>query len=980
MIGRGSSLDEVRAALDESRVGSPRGVVIAGEAGIGKSRLLEEFLAALPEDEIVLAGQCVDIGSVGAPFASVRTMLRALVAALGVEAVTDAAGYGVRAVATLLPELGVEARPLADSGTDELIDAIAMLVERVAAEHPLLLVLEDVHWADAATLSLLMTLLRALRTGRVLVVLTVRSEDVGEGHALRPVLAEMERSRAVTIIELARLGRAQVAAQMAEILGADPTEAELERVVARSGGVPFLVEELVLLGEGELPSSLRGVLLARYDALEPSTRELVRVLAAGGATVDDEVLAAVHDVPADQLDLDVRAAVAAHMITASGAGYGFRHALVREALLSDLLPRESVRVHTRYAEVLEAGGEASAADVASHWIAARDAPRALAASLAAMEEARNSLAVAAVAEFGEQCLALWGRVPEASAIAGRPRARLLLQVAEASWDSAGIETALARVEEALAELETGGADAAADVHLRTALLLMRSRAMVELAHPEARAQLVELLDLLERESPDDVETRTVVMWRLASRDASEGRPEAGIAMAREAVVMARRGASATTRAMAEGDLGWQLVQLGEIDEGLALIAEASRVDWGDSNDRYRHAMTESDVHLQLGRYDDAIAVAESAIAQATRSGRERMWGSTLEVNLVQACLETGRWERLDRALRHLRSLGVSPGIDVFVGELSAQAAVWRDDFAGAEREIAVRREALDAWARTEVQNRLAQVTYLAWMRLAEADLAGASAVLERVQPADCTTLPALGMPMLALRARVLVDRADEGLVSAGEFDALAAGLRAEFDAMPPWSTTPRWRAVFDAELGGGEPVGDPSGDGAPSGADPRLWRVAVAAADDPSMQVQVLPYALLRLAQAEVSAGDRASAADTCLRAREVAEQRGVLLFARLAGEFARRAGLDPARGGAPGFEPRRGARPAAASAGTAEPLTAREQQVLDLVAEGLSNGQIGERLFISTKTASVHVSAILRKLGVASRTEAAVLAERGRG
>ncbi|HET8779621.1 MAG TPA: LuxR C-terminal-related transcriptional regulator, partial [Agromyces sp.] len=823
----------------------------------------------------------------------------------------------------------------------------------IAAEHPLAIVLEDVHWADAATLSLLKALPRVLRTGRVLVVLTVRTDDVDERHPLRPVLAEIERSRAVTSIEIRRLDRDQVAEQMIAILGTDPLAHTVDRVFERSGGVPFLVEELILLGEDELPTSLRGVLLTRYDTLEPSTRELLRVLAAGGAVVSDDVLADVHDVPAAQLDDDLRAALAAYMVTATSEGYAFRHALVREALRNDLLPRESVRVHTRYAQVLEASPTASAADVASHWIAARDAPRALGASVAAMDEARQTLATVAIAEFGEQCLALWDQVPDAAERVGRDRATLLLEVADAHWDCAEVERALQRCNDALAACDR------AEVVRYARALTLKGRIMTELGMLGSREVLLEALALLDEWHPEEIEQRARIAIWVGAGFGYEADLVQAFSYTRRAVKLAEQITGGTTRASAGALLGRMLVLSGEVDEGFRLFESGRQTDWGDSTDRYRWASAVSDTYLQLGRYDDVVRIVDEAVEASRMSGRERMWGTVVAINAAQALFERGDFEQGDDILRRGRALGLSPLVEAFSVEMRIQALVWRDDAAGAEAEIARNRELLDRFAETDAQDRVYQALFRGWLPLVRGDLDAAWAAVTAVPPSELVSLPGLGMPVLALTAAVLAARRSRhGEPSAADAAAILASVRATFDELPHWDTVPRWRAVFDAEVAGAAGIGD----------DPTAWAAAAAAVDHPTIPVYVLPHALLRQAQAELAAGDRAAAAETAARAVRAGEASGVMLFARLAREFAGQAGLALA-----------GERADAAGRATGVGLTEREAQVLDLIAEGLSNGQIGERLFISTKTASVHVSAILRKLGVGSRTEAAVVAERSR-
>ena len=279
MVGRRAELDALLAAFDLGAVGHPRAVVIRGEAGIGKTRLIQEFLAAVAVAPaatdvrlVVATGQCVDLGPIGAPFTPIRRLLHELYTAVGAEAVREAAGSPavVATLGTLIPELAGENAALPPGGADYVSEAIERLIENLSSECHLVLVIEDLHWADAATLALLKTLAVTLRGSHVTMVMTYRSDDVGAG--IRCARCSPSSIAAVSSrrLEVARLSPDDVAEQARLILGRPADAAALRSIVGRSEGVPFFVEELIDLAGGALPDTLRDVVLARVDRLTPA--------------------------------------------------------------------------------------------------------------------------------------------------------------------------------------------------------------------------------------------------------------------------------------------------------------------------------------------------------------------------------------------------------------------------------------------------------------------------------------------------------------------------------------------------------------------------------------------------------------------------------------------------------------------------------------------------------------------------------------
>ena len=434
-VGRTEELARLAAAGDRAAGGTPTAVLVGGEAGVGKTRLVGEVVAgARAAGATVLAGGCVELGGEGVPFAPLIEALRGFVRDLDEPGLAQAAPRPCPVRAGPPPPRAAPrspARDAADPGgagpalsttpgpwseQGRLFELFLGLLERLGEERPAVLVVEDLHWADRSTRDLLAFLVRNLRHGRLLLLLTYRSDELHRRHPLRPFLAELDRGRRVERLELARFGRAEVAAQLAGIQGA-PVPAELaERIHARSGGNAFFVEELAAAAaDGELPPSLRDTLLARIELLAEPAQRVLGVAAAAGARVDHDLLAEVAGLPEPELLSALREAVSAQvlLVDAGDGTYGFRHALVKEAVYGELLPGERTRLHARFAAALAArdiaGDPGPAAELAWHWYAAHDLERALPAAVAAGLAAERAYAFAEAQRQFERALELWDR-------------------------------------------------------------------------------------------------------------------------------------------------------------------------------------------------------------------------------------------------------------------------------------------------------------------------------------------------------------------------------------------------------------------------------------------------------------------------------------------------------------------------------------------------------------------------------------------
>jgi ATP/maltotriose-dependent transcriptional regulator MalT len=941
LIGRAADLRELDALYAQVVAGEPRAVVVAGEAGIGKSRLLAEFTARTASSARILRGQCVDLGEVAPPYAPMTDVLRELVAQVGTDRLLEAAGPGWDTIGVLLPELGDHAT--GGASENRLHEGVALLLEHFARESPVVLVIEDLHWADEATLTVLRFLLRAVVSGPIMIVLSYRSDDVHRGHPLRVFLTEVERGRRAKRLELRRLTRAQVRKQAQSILGRTPDFDLVESVFERSEGVPFFVEELVGCEDSVLPETLRDVLLARYERLDEATQYFLRVVSAGGLRVEHQLVEEVFERDAEQLDAAARAAVVANVLVVDDSAYTFRHALVREAVHGDLLPGERTRFHARYAAVLadrEKPGDIT--EIAYHWHAANNHAKAFPAKIAAMRSASHAYAYATAAQMGERALEIWDAIDDAEAVAGMPRSKLMGKVAAYLHTAGEPERALATITLAISIGDVQGPDLARH-------LMLKAQCLHNIAKLGAIPLLKEALELV---PPGVNETlRATILYRLAARYMIEGAHPDAVEMATQALELALELGDPEAASVASNIRGVARAHRGEVAEGVADLERAKELAQGNSDALLRFRVNYSDMLFLLGRYDESIAVADEGLDRSRELGVERSSGAILASNMIDPLFARGEWERATRLLDRVIALSPPLTFRVYLLRSKVWSTLWRGELEAAERMFKHWSPHMIALAEVEVQTRLQYVLLASELALAQGDAVTAWSHLAHVVSDDFRSNPGRSLPIYAEAARTLGRlRADAN--TEVDVDEAEKRLREALESDSFWPTARQWTAVIDAELGGPSRTGD----------DVVQWQRALDGAD--ALPAQVGPYLRLRLAMAQHAAGLRSESIASLEATIEAANALGAGLITGQARAFAERAGLP--LGGAPGRH----------EAGSIE-LTAREQQVLDLIAEGLTNRQIGERLFISVKTASVHVSAILRKLGASSRTEAAMIAER---
>ena len=380
---------------------------------------------------------------------------------------TLAASLGLLTDPPVAVSAGAELRP--EWVRSRIYESVLDLLRELAADGPVVLAIEDLHWADNSTRELLAFLVRNAQAERLLLIVTFRSDELTRRHPLLFWLAEADRAPYVERIELGRLAPAQVARQLASILGQSPGPALVESVYERSEGNPFFAEELVAASAGSrgLPVTLREVLAARLALVSEPTVRLLGVAAVVGRKVEHYLLALLSDLSERELYEAIEEAVAAQLLIVDESTvmerYEFRHALIAEAAAETVLPSQRRRLHVTIAEALQKmpplhGAEEAGhlAEIAHHWFEGRDLPRALVASIEAGEAAETASAFVEAYRQDERALELWDVVPDPAVITGFDRVELIRRAAHAGQLSGEFMAAAGLLREGVAILDSAG--------------------------------------------------------------------------------------------------------------------------------------------------------------------------------------------------------------------------------------------------------------------------------------------------------------------------------------------------------------------------------------------------------------------------------------------------------------------------------------------------------------------------------------------
>lgn len=950
IVGREPELAALlRSATGVEGAVPARMVLVSGDAGVGKTRLVGEVLDRLAEQGWSrLVGHCLDFGDASMPYLPFAEMLGQLPEETRVHPALERLRHG-DSPSTSGPGEGLDRA--------EVFEAMAALVESLAAARSLVLVVEDAHWADASTRDLISFLIARRLSGRCVVLVTFRSDEMHRRHPLRQRVAEWVRLPGVERVQVDPLPPGAVRTMVEEIIGRPEAQhdADIERIVQRAQGNAFYVEELVgaFLGGGwSLPEDLADLLLVRLERLGDPARQLVRVAAAAGQRVSHDLLTHVTRLSGNALDAALREAIESNvLVRTEDSAYSFRHALLGEAVYDDLLPGERMRLHTSYAEaVRELLGSRGAAELARHALASHDLPTALLASIDAGDQALATGGPDEAARHFTTALEIFGRAtlqleqpPDEAELVGR--------TVDALCSAGRPETALALVDSHLAALP-----ARAPALTRARLLLARVEAIAS-TETEVRPSLIsqEALDLV---GPEPTPLRARILSLHVKALVWDDDFEAARACADEALELADALGLPRLAADVNLSLTWldQHLDLGEGSRAeLRRIIEESRAR-GDTLSELRGHLRTGGVESEHG----ALVAAQAAFVRTTRMAREmgRPWmiqGISARTQAGVLAFMRGQWDEALRIADHATE-DPPPTARAMLDSVTLLVAAGRGDQAallrlpsvrerwhregmvavvagGAAIELLCRRDGADA--AVAMYDEVVRVLSPLWgddfdalVRLASLGVAALADDAPRTPTGGRAAVSATGVRLVRDAERALTARAAEGRPFGAEGRAWEARLRAEQQRLDWLLGLPvRIEEMTTAWRGSSRAFGD-------------LGHVFEEA------------RSRARLATVLRASGDLEAAREQAVAARAVA--------ARL--------------GAAPLLEEIGGSTRATVHS---DPLTPREREILTLVADGRSNGEIGKRLFISAKTVSVHVSNVMAKLGASSRTEAAALARR---
>jgi DNA-binding CsgD family transcriptional regulator/tetratricopeptide (TPR) repeat protein len=979
LVGRAAELGRLTGLLADAEAGRPVVVLVSGDAGVGKTRLATELTAVAGRRGFtVLTGHCAELAD-SVPYLPLADALRS--AATG-PAVRDAV-----AARPVLSRLLPDGQPGGPDGAEQgmaqqqLFGAVLGMLAELAAAAPVLLLLEDLHWADRSTRDLVTFLSRVLHRERIALVVTYRTDDLHRRHPLRPVVAELQRLPSVTAIDLRPLSAAAMAEHLTALSGGVLGWPVMDQVISRAEGNAYYAEELLTaasagLADGRpgadgstgLPAELSDLLLARMERLSAAAQRVLRVAAVAGRHVDDELVMRASGLGAAEYEEATREAVAARLLVPDGdRGLAFRHALLREAIYADLLPGERTRLHGQLAELLsDESRPGSAAELAYHALASHDIPAAFAASVRAGAEAERLAAPAEAHRHYDLALSLWERVTEPEKLGGIDRGDLALRSAVAAADAGDISRAASQLRRLLSLIDPAASpelasranqrlavylmdldeDAAALTAARAAVAALpadppstrRAQALATLAitllaageHGAAQAS-AEQARAAGRAAgaPWVVADALVTLGMLAERS---GRPKTAAASYQRALAEARKSDMLGVELRATFAVARLELESGDLDaasstahQGILLAGEAGLAMALYGYDlQYLHYLA----HYNQGEWGHAQEIADGFALRVTSEAEARLSAMALFIAVAQGS------DAVDQRRAWLEPfLARDLFTEYIAAGLLAEHAWWQGDLAGALTQSEATIKATLAWGGPDAPQ-LIRVSAVWLSALADqataARAAGDAALAQRsVQEAG----RAIGFARAGAGAGG-GPRARRGLGVDGQ--GWLARAEAEFRRASGENEPGAWQAVLDAF--------------------------------GPQFRYEAA-RSRWRLAEALAEAGDRDAAQQQWALAAATADELGAAPLRAALADLGRRARLAAGSGVGSGSGPR------GAGRGPLDTLTGREVEVLRLLAAGHSNREIAAELFIAPKTASVHVSNILGKLGASSRTEAAAIA-----
>ena len=939
LVGRTAELAALDEALHAAADGSPGVVLIAGEAGIGKSRLAAEAASrALADGWQVLSGGCLDLAEGSVPYLPL------------VDALHDLRTDALPPLLTRWVRGEAEESPLSEDVARGRVYAAYLDVLRSASvTSPLAMIVEDVHWADPGTRDLLSYLVRGLSTpvtqARVLILLTYRSDEFRRGSPVRRWLGELARRPSVSRVEVTSLDRAQVVQQLAA-LGIFDSRAAQE-IFERSEGNPFYVEELATLwatGQSSVPEAVRDAAEVRVASLPASDRDALRILAALGRPASFDLMQILTDRQSRDLLEMLRRAVDAGLLTVDPqtAAYRFRHALLAEAVTADFLPGEQTALHQSIARSMEDDPALSTGpgEIAYHQAGAGDLEAALVSYVAAADAVARIYAFGDAAECLQRALELWSRVSDPARRAGTSRADLLSRAAEFVALTDDFDRATALAQAALSEPDVAEhPQRRADVWRRIAWYrVMASDGPGIFAAFDAAAAALDTAAAATgraRLAAEDALVRA--FW---SRAEARARADRALALADAEGDLGARGVALNARGCVRSGAGDSERAVRDLEQALDLARSH-----GTDQDISRAILNLAATLVNAARYEEGLALCEVGINEATSLGLALPYAMLCRNTAADALFALGRWPEAVSEAGAVLTLTEDGQSARMAKDILARIAARKGDPELARRLLSevprydrVRDEpqlAAPAWltsaelcsmselfddGRAAVASGLELVTGVdAWLT---AQLCAVGVRLEADRCISARRRRARSEETTARqRGRELVEVTDGLGDQQGSIGAWIAQAHAEFARIATGETGSQfgaWAAVRDR------------------------WHALGHRYDE--------AYADLRFAEAELAVGSRREAEVALRRSAAIAEELAAVPLSALVTDIRVRGGLD------------------SMSPPADDGLTAREREILNWVVRGATNRDIADALYISPKTVSVHVSALLRKFGVSGR------------
>lgn len=961
LVGRDAELSWLRDQLDLVGHGSAETVLIGGDAGIGKTRLVTEFgRDAAGHGISVLSGGCLDRGDI--PYAPMVAALR-----------DELSRRGADRVRALLPELGVSVlesllpgrlvpsvrhlpRSQATSQT-MIFESLLYLLEALSRPSPVVLVLEDMHWADQSSLDLLSFLARSLREHPVLVLATYRSTDLLPDHPLRSLIGELRRLPRCVHLDLRPLPTSAVESLLSDLTGARAGDPQTHRIVELAAGNPFFVEELALAPAlpSVVPDSVRDHALARVQLLDDDSREVVSAAAVHDSTIPHDLLAEVSGLPTDRLVRALESCFAHHLLDQdpSGRDYRFRHPLIREVVYRQLLPGRRLRLHAAVARTLQrwmTGShrvQPSATDLAHHWWEADAPAQALRWCLPAAESAAAVFAVSEAVRWYERVLQLWPTVNAGDRPSEPPYDVVLLRAADASRWAGDLDTATDYLDAALELLGSSP-----DPERRAQLLERKGRFLWEAGAGAASLDAYEQACTLVRDRPASPATA----WVLAGRGTAlmqGGQHREAIVQCREALAIAVAAGAQAAQGRALNTLGVCLALTGEPEEGTEALHRAASLATATRSLEEIHRTYANLAYVLegAGHLAPALSAARKGSALSSALAGQLSGSSVLMINAASVLVLLGRWAEADDQLAQARASSPS---QAYIAIVQAEADIARGRWAQAAEQLHVARGSglFDSEPQFAGAVLAAQAELALWQR---------------------DPLPALHAVEDGL------DALHGSLETACELRLCWLGARAVADARVTPSPGPDLaeRLIERVDVFRGDPVlgtfPDPATHAQTCLAELARWRGEagadlwenVASAWTALRRPYPAAYARFRAGEVALTGRDHARATKTLVTAYAESERLGAEPLRREIESLATRSRVR--------LVPEQPRKPSPSPYG----LTRREREVLAQLVLGRTNRQIARTLFISEKTAGTHVSNLMAKLGVTNRGEAAAVAHR---